>query len=161
MCAISERAPLPETSLRTARQDDYGFALDLYLESTRPLLLDLGRWDETRILDRFAEGWTPEQTRMICAAGARIGFIQVSESASTVHIDQLHIVAPFRSRGIGSRLIRDVMRRARDAGKTVGLNVIRGNLRAIALYRRLGFDTATEDEEKIQMRWSPEGMSSA
>jgi ribosomal protein S18 acetylase RimI-like enzyme len=159
MGAMTERAPVPETSLRAARQDDYGFALDLYLQSTRPLLLALGRWDEARILARFAEGWHLEEARMISAAGTTIGFIQVSESPDTVHIDQIHIVASFRGRGIGTGLIRAVMQRARDAGKMVGLNVIRGNLRAIALYRRLGFHIAADDEDKIQMRWLPEATT--
>jgi ribosomal protein S18 acetylase RimI-like enzyme len=159
MSAMAERAPMPETSLRAARREDYGFALHLYLESTRPLLVALGRWDEERILGRFAEGWHLEEAQIICRAGSPIGFLQVSKSGGTLHIDQIHIVAPWRSRGIGSRLILGLMAQARSAGMIVGLNVIRGNIRAIALYRRLGFEISGEDGEKIQMRWIPEGAA--
>ena len=156
MCAMAERAPTPETSLRPARQDDYRFALDLYLESTRPLLVALGRWDEARILSRFAEGWHLDEARLICRGGSPIGFLQISKTSEALHIDQIHIVAPWRSRGIGSGLIRGIMDEAQATQRIVGLNVIRGNTRAISLYRRLGFEISGEDGEKIQMRWALE-----
>jgi ribosomal protein S18 acetylase RimI-like enzyme len=159
MSAMAERAPTPETSLRAARRDDYRFALDLYLESTEPLLAALGRWDVALIPRRFAEGWRLEEAEIICRGGSPIGFLQVSKTAQTLHIDQIHIVAPWRSRGIGSGLIRDIMDEARATGRIVGLNVIRGNTRAISLYRRLGFAISGENGEKIQMRWVPEGVA--
>src|SRR5689334_1681751 len=40
-------------SLRPSRPEDYNFALELYLESTRKLLIELGRWDESRVVARF------------------------------------------------------------------------------------------------------------
>ena len=52
---------MPELTLRAARIGDYDFALALYLESMKPLLMALGRWDEERILSRFADGFKLEQ----------------------------------------------------------------------------------------------------
>jgi ribosomal protein S18 acetylase RimI-like enzyme len=149
---VAQPSMTSRVSLRPSRPDDYNFALDLYLESTRKLLIELGRWDENRVVARFKKGYKPDEVQVIRSGGADIGWIQTSNSADELHLDQLHLIDRFRNRGIGTSLIQGLLDRARRAGKTVGLNVIRGNP-AIALYRRLGFRIAGEDEEKLKMRW--------
>src|SRR5687768_516797 len=99
-------------SSRAARIEDYDFALALYLESTKPLLIALGRWDEERILSRFADGYKLEQVQMLCEGDAAIGWMQVSETDTQLHLDQLHLVAAARNRGLGTRLIRELQDRA-------------------------------------------------
>lgn len=146
---------MPELTLRAARNGDYGFALALYLESVKPLLLALGRWDEERILSRFSDGFKLEQIRVLRRAGGDIGWMQVSETEEEMHLDQLHLVDGARNQKIGTHLIRRLQDRARAADKPLALNVIRGNP-ARALYERLGFRTDGGDEEKIRMLWSGE-----
>jgi ribosomal protein S18 acetylase RimI-like enzyme len=126
------------------------------LESTKRLLTELGRWDESRVVTRFKRGFKFEEVRVIRSGGVDIGWLQTSNSADGLHLDQLHIVHRFRNRGIGTQLIQTLQKRARSAGKPVGLNVIRGN-QAIVLYRRLGFRIVGEDDEKLKMRWDAEG----
>lgn len=142
----------PEISLRDARPEDYDFAVGLYLESTMPLLLALGHWDETRVRARFAADFKPHFAQVIRADGADIGWIQVTENADGLHLDQLHLAAAHRDHGIGTRLIEALLDRARAAGRAVGLNVIRGNP-ARHLYERLGFRMVGKDGDKIRMRW--------
>jgi ribosomal protein S18 acetylase RimI-like enzyme len=141
-----------KTSLRPARQEDYDFAAKLYLDSTRPLLAALGRWDEGRVVKRFGAAFKIDQVRVIQIDGADIGWMQVSESPDRFHLHQLHIVPQFHDQGIGTRLIGDLLDRARSRGRPVGLNVIRGN-RALSLYRRLGFRIVGGDAERLHMRW--------
>ena len=47
-----------------------------------------------------------------------------------------------------------LLTRATATGSSVALDVIRGNP-AITLYRRLGFRSVGEDQEKFQMLWRP------
>ena len=144
---------MPELTLRPARIGDYDFALALYLESVKPLLLAIGRWDEERILSRFADGFKLEQIKVLRRAGGDIGWMQVSETEEEMHLDQLHLIDGARNQKIGTHLIRMLQDRARAADKPLALNVIRGNP-AKALYERLGFRTDGGDEEKIRMLWS-------
>src|SRR5579859_3235481 len=65
-----------KTSLRPARQEDYDFAAKLYLDSTRPLLTALGRWDEGRVVKRFGAAFKIDQVRVIQFDGADIGWMQ-------------------------------------------------------------------------------------
>lgn len=144
-----------EISLRPARPGDYEFAVDLYLDSTRRLLSALGKWNRSRVMARFKRAFNAEQAQVIRMGGADIGWMQVSAPADRLHLHQLHIIARFRNHGIGTRLIRALLDRGRTTGRSVGLNVIRGN-RALSLYRRLGFRVVGGDAERLYMRWSPE-----
>jgi ribosomal protein S18 acetylase RimI-like enzyme len=132
--------------------EDYDFALALYLDSTRPLLIAQGRWDEEEILSRFAKSFKPDQIRILTAAGNDIGWLQVSETAEEIHLDQLHLVENARNRGIGTGLIAELQDRANASDKGLALNVMRGN-RAQQLYERLGFRLDGGDEEKVRMVW--------
>src|SRR5438093_7199991 len=76
----------PKITLRAARSADFDFALTLYLESTKPLLLDLGHWDEERVRTRFAQDFEPRSARVIHNAGLTIGWIQVSDTAQSYHL---------------------------------------------------------------------------
>jgi GNAT superfamily N-acetyltransferase len=133
--------------------DDYDFALSLYLDSTKRLLTALGQWDELRVVSRFREDFKPGLAQIIRSVNADIGWMQVSDSVDSLHLDQLHLVAPYRNHGVGTRLIQALQQRARTGGKPIGLNVIRGNP-AVFLYRRLGFRVIDEDDEKLRMRWN-------
>jgi ribosomal protein S18 acetylase RimI-like enzyme len=148
------KAPSPERDidLRPAKLGDYEFALALYLESTGRHLAALGRWDKARAIGRFRQAFKPQHAQVIRCDGHDIGWLQISESADGFHLQQLHIVARFRNRGIGTRLIEALLDRARTQGRPVVLNVVRGNP-AISLYHRLGFRTVGRDEEKLRMRW--------
>ena len=56
-----------------------------------------------------------------------------------VWLEELYIRAEFRSRGLGSEFFRQVTEENRDA-RRFRLEVEPENVRAIALYRRLGYE---------------------
>jgi GNAT superfamily N-acetyltransferase len=145
-------APAPAFALRPATSDDFCFARNLYMASMQPLLSALGAWDEAKAHATFRDYYKPEEVRMIMVDGADIGWIQVSETDGEVHLDQLHLVEPFRDRGIGTRLIRKAQADARRKDRPLCLSFVRGN-RAETLYGRLGFRHAGSDVTKIHMRW--------
>jgi ribosomal protein S18 acetylase RimI-like enzyme len=141
-----------QVSLRPARSSDQHFASRLYLQSTKGLLAPGRRWDRARQLKRFARGYKREYVQLIRYHGADVGWTQISESAESFHLHQIHLLVRVRGRGIGTFFITALQERARARGKPVSLNVMRGN-RAIALYKRLGFRIVGKDDEKFRMRW--------
>jgi ribosomal protein S18 acetylase RimI-like enzyme len=143
-----------EFSLRPAKPRDYWFALALHLDSARRYLSKIGRWDRRRIGSKFRHGYKQAQARVICIDGKAIGWIQVAELAGRLHLRQLHLVPAHRGNGIGTRLIKDLFRRAAALGKPVTLEVLHGNP-ARSLYLRLGFRQAGRDADKSQMIWRP------
>ena len=80
--------------------------------------------------------------------------MQVAELVGRLHLHQLHLSADFRRRGIGTRLLKDLLCRADSIGKPVTLEVMHGNP-AKRLYLRLGFRQTGQDADKEQMIWRP------
>jgi ribosomal protein S18 acetylase RimI-like enzyme len=142
----------PSFALRNGRRRDYAFAKRLYIETMEPLLTKLGAWDEQDLVARFRQAFDPDDVQIIEVDGVDAGYLQVSESAEEISLAQIHLAAPFRSRGIGTRLIRALMSDARTKGKPVSLAVVRNNP-AFSLYRRLGFRVIGEDGPRLFMRW--------
>lgn len=122
------------------------------MASMQPLLTALGAWDDAKAEASFSEYFKQDEVRIITINGADIGWIQVSEANGEIHLDQLHLVEPFRDRGIGTRLIEQTKEDAEKQNRPVRLSFVRGN-RAALLYERLGFRHVGSDRTKIHMQW--------
>lgn len=70
--------------------------------------------------------------------GRPAGRFYVDESADEIRIVDLALLPEFQARGIGTRLLEDVLKRAETSGKVVRLHVERSNP-AFRLYDRMGF----------------------
>ena len=123
------------------------------MASMKPLLTALDAWDNVRAYATFSEYFKQDEVRIITVNGADVGWIQVSEANGEIHLDQLHLVEPFRDLGIGTRLIERTMKKAKEQNRPLRLSFVRGN-RAAALYERLGFRHVGSDETKIHMQWN-------
>jgi len=143
-----------ELRLRPAKAGEYRFVLSLYLDGAQRHLSKIGRWNQPRITAKFRRGYKPAPAQIICVGDKRIGWIQVADYVGRLHLRQLHLDREFRGQGIGTRLIKDLFRRADALGKPVILDVIHGNP-ASSLYLRLGFRQMSQDADKIQMIWRP------
>src|SRR5438552_13460164 len=143
----------PDFQLRPAMASDFFFARTRYMASMKPLLTALDAWDIVRAYATFSEYFKQDEVRIITVNGADVGWIQVSEANGEIHLDQLHLVEPFRDLGIGTRLIERTMKKAKEQNRPLRLSFVRGN-RAAALYERLGFRHVGSDETKIHMQWN-------
>ncbi len=143
---------VPKFTLRPARVSDYDFAERLYLETMEPLVTESIYWTERRLISTLKRSLKLSEVRIITVDGANVGWLQMSESDRNISLRQIHIRREFRSRGIGTQLIRDLFIRARAKKKPVSLSVVHTNP-AVALYKRLGFEVIGEDRYKLHMRW--------
>lgn len=139
--------------LRPAVARDYAFAQRLYTETQRPLLAQLDAWNEADVLGRFQRRYAAAAVEIILVNGREAGFLQTTETEAGMNLDQIHLKKAYRSRGIGSRLIRELQSRARAGGKPLSLTVLRNNP-AQTLYRRLGFAVDGGNGTKVTMRWA-------
>lgn len=141
-----------EVELRPARKSDYDYAQRLYVETMRPLLTRLDAWDEDDTLAKFRGHYRQGDVSIIMVNGRDAGFLQVEENADGITLTQIHIEAPYRSRGIGTRLIRDLLSESQTKNKPVSLSVVKHNP-AQGLYERLGFQVVDQDDTKLHMRY--------
>jgi ribosomal-protein-alanine N-acetyltransferase len=100
-------------------------------------------WPAQTFLDELAKPFA--RVAVARAAGRILGFANYWLAAGEASLLAVAVHPDLRGRGFASRLVAHMLDEARAAGCTLAiLEVRRGNLPAIALYRRHGFTTAYE-----------------
>jgi ribosomal protein S18 acetylase RimI-like enzyme len=136
--------------LRPATADDLPFARRLYLDNMREVTERVLAWDEAKQTESFDVRFVPAEVGIVVLDETEIGWMQVAESDGEIFLKQFFIDPRFQRRGIGTRLLRDLIERAERAGKAVTLGVVKGNP-ARSLYERHGFRITGEDLYKVYM----------
>jgi ribosomal protein S18 acetylase RimI-like enzyme len=123
-------------------------------------MLQLDNWDEPMRRAAIRRSFKAADSRIIVLEGRDIGWTQVTERDADYNLAQIQILDEFCGLGIGSAIIRDLLRHAAHEGKTVSLSAVRTN-RAIELYKRLGFAVIDPDATPIiDMVWTPPSRQS-
>lgn len=121
------------------------FADEIWLEGLRRRayadLFDAtwGGWDESRHARQFAESMKRGHVSIIEVAGVRVGMLQMIAEGGAVEIAEIQVDPGHQGRGLGTRVLLDVMADATAEGRVVRLSVGLKNGRATRLYERLGF----------------------
>jgi len=90
--------------------------------------------------------------QVIVCEGRPIGRLWLARSASGIRILDVGIEPRMQRRGIGSGILRTILREARAADLPVTLSVA-GDNPARCLYRRFGFEVIAEHPPYIEMQW--------
>jgi GNAT superfamily N-acetyltransferase len=146
--------------MRPATVEDESFLRQVY-ESTRAAELSAIDWTEEQ-WQAFIDMQFAAQTRCYPKADNRIilhrecpiGRILVDTTQEIILLVDIALLEPYRNAGIGSALIRELLKHAAAVGKPVGLHVLASS-RAVRLYQRLGFSITSGDAAYLEMRWTP------
>ena len=90
---------------------------------------------------------------IIEAGGERAGFLMLAEEPTTLQIHTLCVAREYQGLGIGSRVTMDVVQCGDRLRRAVILSVLKVNVRAATLYKRLGFVFVDESEHHYHMRY--------
>ena len=93
---------------------------------------------------------------LILADGEPAGRLYVARWPDELRIMDIALLAPFRGRGIGSRLLAELQAEAGLAGKALRIHVERFNP-ALNLYARLGFRLVEDRGVYLFLEWTPTG----
>ena len=150
--------------LRPICEEDDEFLRRLYA-STREAEVALFGWSAAQV-DVFLKMQFDAQQRhyfdRFCGAdfsvieqgGERVGRIYVERGEEAIRLIDIALLPQYRSRGIGTRLIGDLMAEAVVAGEPVCLMVEWSNP-AGRLYEHLGFTQTGDDGVYRSMQWLP------
>ena len=108
----------------------------------------------------FAERWRPATIQIVVVDGHDAGMLETRPSDSEVNLTNIRVAPEYQGRGIGARLVSDVIRDAHRRGLPVTLRVLKVNP-ARHLYERLGFATVGETETHHLMTCCPPGRDPA
>ncbi len=159
-------APRPDIRLREAEPSDEPFLRALYRSAREPELALTG-WPEAQkaaFADSqfdlqarsYRENYPGVQFLVVEREGVPVGRLYVQARAGEVILMDITLAPQERGRGLGTLLVRWVMRLAGERGASVSLHVETFNP-ARALYARLGFVPEGTDGVYLPMRWRPTG----
>ena len=148
----------PAWRWRPATADDVAFLADVSIEATRAQGLLPDGFDEDAWREGF-EAWTHDQVRgavehsttyVVEVGGERVGRLRVVRPPDGLELAGLQLRPAFQCRGIGTAIIERLTEEA--AGRPFRLSVERTNVRARALYERLGFVEVGGDDAEALMQ---------
>lgn len=134
-------------TLRPSVPDDFEFCYGLNERNMRPLVERLRGWDEAAERQAMAQQFRPGVDRIVVVAGRDVGHLGIDEGSGAVFLRMVALLPEIQNRGVGSAVIRDVIRAAHRRRLPVLLRVAARNHDAIRLYERLGFRAVRKIEE--------------
>lgn len=158
-------------NLRWLRDDDVHWLRALYA-STREDELAALAWPpaarEAFLRQQFdaqhrhyRSAYPDAQWLAIQERGAPLGRLYVWRSADADLLVDISLFPAARGRGLGSALLGELQRTAAIADRRMELHVLRANVRARALYARLGFVADGDAMPYLRMTWHPARVASS
>jgi ribosomal protein S18 acetylase RimI-like enzyme len=160
--AITQLSTASKVTLRPETPVDEPFLFDLYA-TTRDYEMDLVPWTEVQKraflnqqcaaqLRHYRWHYPDASYRIVLLNSAPIGRMYVRQTGQEMSLIDISLVRECRGRGIGTRLIRELLAEAETSRKRVSLYVEIMNP-ACRLYERLGFRMVENHEIYLLMEW--------
>ncbi len=139
----------------TASEQDFERLFALRIETMRPSLERIGRFDPQRAHERFRRSFRPDHTRLIIADdGTLAGCVALGPDTDGLLLEHFYIASAAQGRGLGSAVLLRLLEEAQAAGLAVRLSVLQKS-EAGRFYARHGFAPVGEDEWDVYYEWRP------
>lgn len=144
-----------EWTLRPAAEEDREPLFAMHGQLFRAMIEEIWGWDDGWQRENFAKEWAEVETSVIERGGQRLGYLQVRwrEDPAEGYVLNFALLPEHQARGIGTRVMEGLQRRAQEARLPLRLSVFRTNPRALAFYQRLGFRIEETTDSGVRMGW--------
>ena len=120
-------------NIRTATAVDLPKLDRIHTENMQAYVERVYSWNSTLFRNKFVA----LEYRVIESNQNILGFFKVV-SSKDIYLAEIQIARSYQNRGIGRKIIKELIKEAKVKNKRIWLRVIRGNP-ALKLYQRLGF----------------------
>ena len=150
-----------EVRLRPVAPEDMGFLLQVYA-STRAEEMSLVDWDARQKNDflrmqfeaqhkYYTDNYTGASFDVVLCEHEPCGRFYTVRWESEIRIMDIAVLPGFRNRGVGTRLLHDIIAEGEKLGLPVSIHVERFNP-ALRLYSRLGFECIEDKDVYLLLR---------
>jgi GNAT superfamily N-acetyltransferase len=146
--------PLPTLTTRPATESDRGFAYEVKRAALGPYVEQVWGWDEPLQQTFQARSWEAGRPDIIVLDGEDAGTVQFVRRQADYLLGEFYLLPRYHRRGVGARLLRQMLDRADAEGVGVALQVIKINP-ARNLYERHGFRVVGETATHFLMERAP------
>jgi ribosomal protein S18 acetylase RimI-like enzyme len=109
-------------------------------------------WDEDVQRRIFAERFDRQPRQVIQVDGVDVGVLVVQERDHELYLDLIELVPTWQGKGLGTGIVRWLLRRAEESQRTLTLHVLRSNPRALAFYEREGLRVVNTEPSRLLLR---------
>lgn len=126
-------------------EDDAKALAELRALAMRESLEAIGRFDPTRVRERFLQNFDPNVTRKVLVDDELAAFFVVLDRGDHLYVDHLYVHPNHQSAGLGSSLLEVIKEQAHLAEKPIRLGALKGS-RSNEFYASHGFVRTHEEE---------------
>jgi ribosomal protein S18 acetylase RimI-like enzyme len=138
-------------SFRQGQPEDIDFLFYLKKKTLKGYVAQTWGWDEDYQRNLHQQTVNPENYTIIQASGEDIGCFVIETHTNNLFLSVIEILPAFQNQGVGSALIRDLVKQGERESKEIELQVLKVNQRAFKLYQSLGFTKTNETDTHFQM----------
>lgn len=137
-----------QVSFRPIKSTDFEFLWQLNCLVMKDYVTQTWGWDEDWQRQYFIKNFDKNNGEILVNDNADIGFFRVVEEQDETFLVSILILPEFQNKGIGTKLIRDLILKKT---KPIRLQVLKVNP-AQDLYKRLGFEVISENKTHFVMK---------
>lgn len=135
--------------LRNAKKDDVTFLTLLRKVSMKEHIEKAGiEYFKEKQLERVLYGF--KYAQIVEYDNKDIGLFKINKESSPWDVIQIQILPEYQNRGIGSLILKTVIKEAKSLSKSIRLSVYKNNP-ALKLYKRNGFRVVEESKDSFIM----------
>jgi len=136
--------------LRQAAIEDIALLDRIYTENMKSYVEKVYTWESTLFTDNFIAS----EYQVVESNHEIIGFIKIVTTDTDVYIAEIQISCDYQNRGIGSKIIKDLIEQASASDQRLWLKTLKGNP-AISLYQELGFTIFETTTTHLKLELNP------
>lgn len=133
-------------NLRKATIDDFEILYRINKDAYKPYVEQIWGWDEEWQYKFFKEHLILDRIELILVGDAPVGFISINYRENLIFGESIALLPEYQSKGIGTKIIKDLIAKSKQLKMPFHIQVFKVNVRAKALYERLGFTQNGESE---------------
>ena len=142
---------LAQLARRPATAADFEVTLAIKKQALGPYIEQVWGWEDEFQRAFHSENFQPDSTTLFLYEGREIGLLESAQQPDSLFIQSLLIIPEFQGKGIGTALLKQLIKKALVMNKLVRLDVLHVNKSALKLYQRLGFTIQNTTELTHQL----------
>lgn len=152
---LKDNSVLSGIRFRPATDVDCLFAYELKKAVDFDLLTLEHGWDEELQWALHLHEWNTGLPTVICHQDKPIGTYMLLEKSDQLYFSRFFILPEYPKNGIGSKVIRNVVRYSQQTYKSCFISYLKTN-KAANLYQRMGFEIYQVEGEVVYAKFSPQ-----
>ena len=152
---VNDVAVIVRSEMRGAVEEDIDILFQIHKDAYLEIVDKIWGWDDEMQSKMFRNSIVLENVQVIMVGDRPVGYVSVDHREDLVFIQSIAIISEYRSKGIGGRVIQDIIASANTSGIPVHLQVMKIN-EARELYKRMGFRLYEDTETHYKLKREPD-----